>query len=94
MTSFLDSTALPLAKPISDHIPCMIKIGTSIPKSKVFRFENYWLKHSSFKDIVQAAWNIPVGFYDPAKKINAKFKKSEESTETVGQKPLLYEKAD
>ena len=25
-------------------------------------------------DIVLAAWNIPVGFTDPAKKVNAKFK--------------------
>ena len=75
MTSYPDTTALPLAKPISDHLPCVIKIGTAIPKSRVFKFENYWSKHSSFKDIVQTAWNIPVGYTDPAKKINAKFKK-------------------
>ena len=74
MTSYPDNTALPLAKPISYHLPCLIKVGTSIPKSKVFRFENYWLKHSSFKEIFLAAWNIHVGFTDPAKKINAKFK--------------------
>ena len=74
MTSYPDSIALPMAKPISDHLPCMIKIGTNIPKSKVFRFENYWLNHSSFKQVVQAAWNIPVGHTDCAKKINAKFK--------------------
>ena len=74
MTSYLDSTALPMAKPIYDHLPCMIKIGTSIPKSKVFRFENYWLNHSSFKQVVHDAWNIPVGHPDCAKKINAKFK--------------------
>ena len=74
MTSYPNSMALPLAKPISDHLPCMIKICTNIPKSKVFRFENYWVKHSSFKQVVQSAWNIPVGFTDQAKKINAKLK--------------------
>ena len=74
MTSYPDTLALPLAKPISDHLPCMIKIGTNIPKSKVFRFENYWLNHSSFKQVVEAAWNIPVGHTDCANKINAKFK--------------------
>ena len=39
--SYPNTTALPLAKPISDHLPCVIEVGTSIPKSKVFRFENY-----------------------------------------------------
>ena len=58
------------------HKHCVLSnIGlVCIPKSKVFRFENYWLKLNSFKDIVQAAWNIPVGYTDPAKKINVKFK--------------------
>lgn len=74
LISFPETTVLPLARPVSDHLPCMIKIGTNIPKSKVFRLENYWFKHSSFKDIVTATWNIPVGQMDAAKSINAKFK--------------------
>jgi hypothetical protein len=32
------------------------------------------LQHSEFKGIVQNCWNIPVGFADSAKRINAKFK--------------------
>lgn len=52
----------------------MIKIGTLIPKAKVFRFENFWMQHRSFKDVVSNAWSIPVGFQDRAKKISAKFK--------------------
>ena len=67
-----------LAKPIYDHVPCVIDIGTKIPKSQVFRFENYWLHHPDFKQIVQNAWNIPVGKIDCAKKINAKLKIPEE----------------
>lgn len=39
MTTFPDTMVLPLARPISDHLPCMVKIGTSIPKSNIFRFE-------------------------------------------------------
>ena len=31
-TSFPNTIVLPLAKPISDHLPCVIKIGTAIPK--------------------------------------------------------------
>ena len=74
MTSFPKTTVLPLARPISDHLPCVMKIGTAIPKTIVFRFENYWLQHSEFKRVVAAAWSIPVGNMDAAKSINAKFK--------------------
>ena len=45
--------AYPLAKTTSDHIPIRISIGTNIPKSKVFRFENYWLEHHQFRDVAQ-----------------------------------------
>ena len=74
MTTFPNTILLPLAKPISDHLPCVKKIGTSIPKARVFRFENYWLQHSDFKQVVAAAWNIPVGNLDAVKSLNAKFK--------------------
>jgi endonuclease/exonuclease/phosphatase family metal-dependent hydrolase len=36
---------LPLAKTASDHVPCVVQIGTSIPKVNIFRFENYWVNH-------------------------------------------------
>ena len=74
MTSFPNTIVLPLARPISDHFPCVIKIGTAVPKAKVYRFENYWLQHSNFEQVVAAAWSIPVGNMDAAKSINAKFK--------------------
>ena len=32
---------LPMVKPTSDHTPCYIQIGTSIPKDNIFRFENF-----------------------------------------------------
>jgi hypothetical protein len=64
----------PLVKPTSDHLPCVISIGTKIPRAKLFRFENYWLQHSALIDIVKYAWNIPVTFTNSAKRINAKFK--------------------
>ena len=40
-TSYPASMALPLANPVSEHLPCMIQIESFIPKSKLFRFENY-----------------------------------------------------
>jgi hypothetical protein len=64
----------PLAKPISDHVPCVVTIETKIPKAQVFRFENFWMHHSEFKGIVQAAWQIPTEYSDAAKRINAKLK--------------------
>jgi hypothetical protein len=30
-----------LSRPISDHTPFVVHIGSNIPKSKLFRFENY-----------------------------------------------------
>lgn len=42
-TSYPASIAKLLARPILDHIPCMIQIAQIPRKVKVFRFENYWL---------------------------------------------------
>jgi exonuclease III len=72
--SYPATFAYPLVKPTSDHVPCVVVFNTKIPKAKVFRIENHWMQHSEFKQIVQAAWNIPVGHVDSAKNINAKFK--------------------
>lgn len=54
---YRNTLVLPLAKPISDHIPCKVVIGTSIPRSNIFRFENLWPKHPGFMDTVLASWN-------------------------------------
>jgi hypothetical protein len=72
--SYPSSFVYPMVKPTSDHVPCVIAFESNIPRSPIFRLENYWLHHSSFKSIVQNAWNIPVNHSDSAKKINAKFK--------------------
>ena len=50
---------LPLGKPVSDHIPCVVVIESKIPKSKLFRFENYWVNHEGFSDIVEKSWSKP-----------------------------------
>lgn len=48
---------LPLARVTSDHVPCKIMINTSIPKSNLFRFENFWTEHSDFMGVVQDSWS-------------------------------------
>jgi hypothetical protein len=52
----------------------VVTIETKIPKAQVLRFENFWMHHSDFKEIVQAAWQIPTEYSDAAKRINAKLK--------------------
>jgi hypothetical protein len=63
-----------IVKTIFDHLPCLIAFDTKIPRANIFRFENYWLQHSDFLQIVQNAWNIPVNQSNSAKRVNAKLK--------------------
>jgi hypothetical protein len=65
---------LPLARTTSDHTPCMIQIGTSIPKVKVFRFENFWIDQPGFLNIVQAVWQSEFKSTCSATKLSTKFK--------------------
>jgi hypothetical protein len=58
----------------SDHVPCVISISTKIPKGNIFRFENYWMEHEHFMDLVTHGWNLPVLQTDKAKCLSAKFK--------------------
>ena len=51
-TSFPATFVNPQGKPTSDHTPCVVSIQTSIPGSKLFRFENYWPAHAGFLETV------------------------------------------
>lgn len=64
-----------LGKPVSDHCPCVVTIETKIPKSKIFRFENYWINHSGFLDVVANSWNSPSHATNSAALMCRKFKK-------------------
>jgi hypothetical protein len=57
----------------SNNTPCLITIATSIPKSKVFRFENFWLLNDQFMGILSDCWAIPLQHVDCAKSLTAKF---------------------
>jgi hypothetical protein len=59
----------------SDHCPCIVSISTQIPKNKIFRFENFWLKHPDFQNVLSQCWNEPVSDSDKAKVLTAKLKK-------------------
>jgi hypothetical protein len=72
--SYPNTFAHSLVNETSDHAPCVVTISTSIPSSKIFRFENFWLEHQDFMNIVQQNWVAPQHISDPAKILTAKFK--------------------
>jgi hypothetical protein len=57
-TFYPNTVVLPLAKPTSDHVPCVVSIDTVIPQANIFRFENYWVEQKGFLDCVSTAWNL------------------------------------
>lgn len=58
-----------------DHVPYLITVSTNIPKHYLFRFENYWLQHNDFLNVVEQAWVAPVITNDASKCLTAKFKR-------------------
>jgi exonuclease III len=71
---FPNTIVKPLSKPVSDHVPCVVSIETSIPRSKLFRFENFWPLHPGFKDTVKTIWNKHVRASNSATALSAKLK--------------------
>lgn len=72
--SYPSTLVKPLARVIFDHIPCVVQIQTSIPKADLFRFENFWIEHEGFYQLVSSVWNNHGSDFDAAKSITAKFK--------------------
>lgn len=73
-TSFPATTVQILGRPTSDHVPYVIKIGTSIPKSNLFRFENFWAEHDDFLAVVDFHWNSTAYYANAALTLSRKFK--------------------
>jgi len=72
---YSNSMVMPLAKITSDHVPCKLTIGTSIPKSNIFSFENFWPQHPGFLEATMAGWSAQVrNTRDSASIIAGKFK--------------------
>lgn len=49
---YLDTSVIPLSRP-TDHIPYVTKVGTIIPKSDIFRVENFWVEMTGFLQTVE-----------------------------------------
>jgi hypothetical protein len=76
---------LPMAKITSDHIPCKVTIGTKIPRSNIFRFENYWVEHTGFLEIVQNQWSQTTAMDSATRSISVKFKRLHNALKTWSQ---------
>jgi hypothetical protein len=57
-----------------DHVPCVVNINTSIPKTNIFRFENYWMENEHFLEVVAHGWAVPTNMTNSAKVLTTKFK--------------------
>ena len=42
----------PLARPTSDYVPCVVVVDTTIPKSKVFCFNDHWIRMPGIMKVV------------------------------------------
>lgn len=49
----------------SDHKPLLLAVDSELKrfykKGQPFRFESMWLKESSYEEVVQKAWGVPIG---------------------------------
>jgi len=74
-TSYPTTSVLAMEMVPSDHCPCVVTISTSILRTKIFRFETYWLRHHGFQQVfTQSRSNTP-SIADKAKVLTSKFKK-------------------
>jgi hypothetical protein len=63
-----------LAKPTSDHVPCLVSIDTVIPKAHLFRFEIFWVHQKGFFECVKEVWGRPISSVSSAAILAKKLK--------------------
>jgi hypothetical protein len=73
-TAYLFTSVSTLTIETSDHVPCLIHVSTDIPKSHIFRFENFLMQRDDFLEQVAQGWNIDTSDLDAVKSVTAKFK--------------------
>jgi hypothetical protein len=73
--SYPSTLVTPQGKPTSNHTPCIITIQTSIPGSRIFWFEKFWVAHSGFLKAISDNWSKPIHKSNSAANIHAKFKR-------------------
>lgn len=56
-SAFPDTSLSSITRFISDHVPLVVNVSTSIPRPAVFRFENSWAFIPSARPTIESAWN-------------------------------------
>ena len=74
ISTFPNRIATPMANLFSDHVPILISIGTNVPKTHIFWFEEYWLEFHGRKDVVVSAWHCGKQGRNSAQDITARLK--------------------
>jgi hypothetical protein len=57
VVTYPGSMVTTLSRDISDHYLCLVSVSTNIPKAKIFRFENFWILHENFAQVLQHGWS-------------------------------------
>lgn len=60
-SSYPNTLVKSLSRVVSDHIPCVVQIETSIPKTNLFVFENFWVEHEGFFFIWSLQFGVVMG---------------------------------
>jgi hypothetical protein len=63
-----------MARPMSDHVPCVVSIDTIIPKAHLFRFDNFWINQPGFMECVKEVWEKPTRACSSSTILSEKFK--------------------
>jgi exonuclease III len=74
ITCYPNTVVTAMAKPTSDHVPCLVSIDTVMPKAKLFRFENFWVNQPGFLDCVTSVWSKPTRASSSSGVLAEKFK--------------------
>jgi hypothetical protein len=51
-----------------------VQSDNKIPKSQIFRFEEFWIEFDEFMEVVEKAWNSGTFFSNSSKDLVARFK--------------------
>lgn len=73
-SNYPDTSVHVLSRPISDHVPFVVKIGNFIPKSNLFRLKTFWVDFEGFLSVVEVHWNTTPFHANSAKTLLVKFK--------------------
>jgi mannosylglycoprotein endo-beta-mannosidase len=80
------SDLLSLSSNISDHCPLLLSCSSDRPRSRRFRFEQFWTKLPGFQDVVKEAWEQEVLHQDPLQAFDEKLKRTAKALRQWGQR--------